>query len=266
MQDALTWPRTLPSACWRDLVRPKEHGSWSLAFEPLVFGLLVAPTVAGAGLALAASAGFFARRPLRIAFSDASADRRIAARRVLAILGAVALLALAAAVTVAGAGWLGWLIPAALAGAVFAGFDWRNAGRAEPAEVAGATAFALLPAAFAALAGASAFAAAAVAVVMIARAVPTVLCIRATIRAAKTGEWRTGSALTATFVALFAVVMLARAGGAPAAAAVFAGIFTLRAAALLVFPRPALRARTLGMIEGALGASFVLVVGATWTL
>ncbi len=35
------------------LTLPKEHGSWSLALEPVAFGLLVAPSAAGAALTLA---------------------------------------------------------------------------------------------------------------------------------------------------------------------------------------------------------------------
>ena len=46
---------------------PREHGSWSLALEPLALGLLVVPSAAGAALAAAALAGFFARRPLKAA-------------------------------------------------------------------------------------------------------------------------------------------------------------------------------------------------------
>lgn len=266
MQDALTWPRPLLVSRWRELVMPKEHGSWSLAFEPLAFGLLVAPTMAGAGFAVAAAAGFFARRPLRIALSDASSERRAAACRVLASLGLLVGLALTAALALAGFAWLGWVAPAALAGGAFAVFDRRNGGREQAAEIAGATAFALLPAAFAALAGAAPLASVAVATIMLGRAVPTVLCLRAAIRATKTGERRIAVPLAAAAIALGAAVALARAGAAPWAAVVFATAFALRAAGLLVFPRPSARARTLGMIEGALGAAFVLVVGATWTL
>lgn len=48
---------------------PKEHGSWSLALEPLALGLLVAPSLAGGALAGAVLAGFFARRPLKAALA-----------------------------------------------------------------------------------------------------------------------------------------------------------------------------------------------------
>ena len=47
---------------WREAIKltlPNEHGSWSLALEPLALGLLVAPSAAGAALGLAAACGFF---------------------------------------------------------------------------------------------------------------------------------------------------------------------------------------------------------------
>ena len=60
---------TVEKFSWRaaaQLTLPKEHGSWSLALEPVAFGLLVAPSAAGAALALAAVSGFFLRRPLKL--------------------------------------------------------------------------------------------------------------------------------------------------------------------------------------------------------
>ena len=64
---------------WRaaaQLTLPKEHGSWSLALEPVAFGLLVAPSAAGAALALAAVSGFFLRRPLKFALAAKSDSRQ----------------------------------------------------------------------------------------------------------------------------------------------------------------------------------------------
>src|SRR5688572_20448088 len=69
---------------------PKEHGSWSLALEPLALGLLIAPSWAGGALAGAVLAGFFVRRPLKAAFT-ADLQRRREARGGLALLGMLAL-------------------------------------------------------------------------------------------------------------------------------------------------------------------------------
>ncbi|MDO8545432.1 MAG: YwiC-like family protein [Opitutaceae bacterium] len=264
MESTLSLPCPEPAARWRELVMPKEHGSWSLAFEPLAFGLLVAPSAAGAFLAGTIAAAFFCRRPLRIAVMDARPARRASARTILVALGAVAAVALAGAIALGGADWLRWLAPSLLAGGVFAIFDVRNAGHEEAAEVAGAAAFAWLPAVFAILDGASPLAAVAVATVMIGRAVPTVLCVRAVLRGGKTGERHVALPLFAAAAALAGAIAFARAGVVPFTAVVLLGLLGLRSIALLVFPRPALRGRTLGMIETALGVAFVIAAAGAW--
>ena len=70
---------------------------------------------------------------------------------------------------------------------------------------------------------------------------------------------RSGFALGAA-----AGVALAQTGLAPWTAVLALAVLAARAFALLVFPRPALRARTIGMIEAGLGAAFVLMVALSW--
>lgn len=254
----------LPS--WRDLVLPKEHGSWSLALEPVAFGLLAAPSLGGVGLAAAAVAGFFARRPLRTAVGDSQPERRAAARRATVACGTIALAAWFGAMAFGGIGWLPWLVPTAFAGAVFVHFDLQKAGREQQAEVAGAFAFAWMPAAFAVLAGWGWRAAAALGVVMIARAVPTVLTVRGTIRARKTGKAAPALPVLATVIAAAAVIALARAGLAPWTAALLAGVLTARSFGLLVYPRPQFRASTIGIIEAGFGVLYVVAIAIAWRL
>ena len=135
MDATQTFPAGALASSWRELVMPKEHGSWSLAFEPLAFGLLVAPSAAGAALAIAVAAAFFARRPLNIAVRDHRATRRAAARRAVLTCAGVAAAAFVAACALAGSSaWLWWLLPSSALGAVFLSFDLRNAGRDETAE------------------------------------------------------------------------------------------------------------------------------------
>lgn len=256
----LSVPRSLRVT---DLVLPKEHGSWSLAFEPVALGLLAAPSAGGGWLAVAVAAAFFARRPLRIAWRDADGDRRAAARNAFGVCAGAAAVAFGLAVAAAGVAWTVWLAPTALAGAVFLGFDLRNAGRDGLAEVTGAAAFGFLPAAFAVVAGWSAVNALLLGAVMLGRAVPTVLSVRAFLRAAKTGELHSGSALAATGLALLAGVLLWWAEFVPAAWVILLALLALRTAALLVFPRPQLRPRTVGMVEAVAGIVFVVVAGTT---
>jgi hypothetical protein len=60
------------------------------------------------------------------------------------------------------------------------------------------------------------------------------------------------------------VTLLARAAIAPWTAAWFMIGFCVRALVLLWFPRPALRARTIGITEAILGGGFVVAVAAAW--
>ena len=261
---SLTHPAPRPLSLWRDLICPREHGSWSLAFEPIALGLLVAPSGAGGWLAVALAAVFFARRPARAALHEPRRERRHAAYRALALCVALAGAALALAAGTMEITALAWLAPAAGAGVIFAFCDARGAGREEWAELAGATAFALTPIAFAALAGHSPAQALALGLLMTARAAPSVATVRAFLRAAKTGVRRDGIALTTSLGAVVLAFVLVRRGDAPWFAVPALGLFAARTLALLVVFRPAWRARTVGMIEASAGIVFVAGLALTW--
>src|ERR1044072_6957233 len=62
----------------KTLALPTEHGGWGITLEPVVLGLLVAPSLAGAGLALATVGAFLARHPLKIVTGDRRRGRRFA--------------------------------------------------------------------------------------------------------------------------------------------------------------------------------------------
>lgn len=245
---------------------PKEHGSWSLALEPLVLGLLAAPSIAGLWIALAALTGFLLRRPLRLAWRDSDPLRRRLAGQILFLGTMFAAIAFGLGVAAAARSVLPWMLLPAAAGAVFAYYDLQNSGREAAAEIAGAAAFAALTGMIAAAGGWPTAAAAALLCAMAARAVPTVMLVRAYLRAAKTGRSRVAPALSVSSVALAVAVLIWWLGQLPAAVVVALGLFWARAFALLVFPRPALRARTLGLVELALGAAYVIGLGLTWSV
>ncbi len=249
---------------WREVAWPKEHGSWSLALEPVVLGMIAVPSVAGAGLALAAVAGFFTRRPLRIVLFDANHARRLAAVRALLGCGLLALAGLAFAVRFAGASWWPWLLPSALAGVLFLVFDLRKAGREQGAELAGTAAFGWLPAIFAVIAGADSTSAVVIGLLMLARSVPTVLTVRASLRARKTGTRRFAVPIVAAFVAAMGVGVLCTRGEAPWVAGVLLAVLAARSVALLLFLPRTVRATTIGIAESVLGAVYVLAVGIAW--
>ncbi len=47
--------------CIRPIALPVEHGGWGLLFEPIVLGLLLAPSPAGLFISLGATGAFLAR-------------------------------------------------------------------------------------------------------------------------------------------------------------------------------------------------------------
>lgn len=250
-------------ARFRDVVLPREHGSWPLALEPVALGLLVAPSAAGVALGLAVTAGFFARRPLKIAWRERDERRRNAALVALGACAAVAVTAFGVAVLLAGVAPMAWLLPFAVAGGVFLFFDVRNGGREEPAEIAGAAAFASVSGAIAALAGEPPLVALALLVAMIGRAVPSVIFVRACVRGGKTGEYRIVPALLTATTALAAGWAAWRIGAVNVVVPVALALLLLRAAMRLSRRSP-VRARTLGFQELAIGIAYIAVVAASW--
>lgn len=258
---SLPVPRPAPVAA---VFLPKEHGSWSLALEPLALGLLIAPSWAGGALAVAALAGFFARRPLKAALDATPSVRRQAARRALALLVVLAGVGLVQALVLAP--WTAFwpLLPAAGLGAVFGWFDTQGDSRAAAAEVAGSAAFALVPAALATLAGQPLGVALALAVLALARSVPTVLVVRTCLRQAKGALASPVVPLQASVAALVAAVALAANALAPWAAVVLATLLLGRALWLLGPRRPVWPAKRVGMMEASLGLLYLGLLAAFW--
>lgn len=248
----------------RDVLLPQEHGSWSLALEPIALGLLAAPSTAGAWLGVAAFAGFLARRPMKLSLREPAGARRTAARRAFALLTIAAVMALAAAIASAGTAWLLWLFPSAAAGLLFAAYDIRQQGRELVPEIAGVLAFTGVAAGIAAAGGFAPPAAAAVGFAMAARSVPTVLFLRARLRGAKAGETQVGLPLGAATAVVFAAAALVSSGALPLSALAGLALLWLRAAVFLSATALRVRARTLGIQELVLGIAYVLAVGAGW--
>ena len=56
---------------------PSEHGGWGLTLEPALLGLLVAPSIAGGALAIAAFLAFLVRTPLKVLLVDRRRHREL---------------------------------------------------------------------------------------------------------------------------------------------------------------------------------------------
>ena len=67
---------------WRAVAIPSEHGGWGLTLEPALLGLLVAPSIAGAAIGLAAFLAFLVRTPLKTVLVDRVRHRELDRDRV----------------------------------------------------------------------------------------------------------------------------------------------------------------------------------------
>ncbi|HEX6732211.1 MAG TPA: YwiC-like family protein [Pyrinomonadaceae bacterium] len=63
----------------KTIALPTEHGGWGLVLEPLLVGLLLAPSFGGVFLSLATLAAFLARQPLKI-FATEVRRKQLSAR------------------------------------------------------------------------------------------------------------------------------------------------------------------------------------------
>ncbi len=257
-------PTSLPSPNGSSIFLPKEHGSWSLAFEPLMLGLLIAPSPAGVALAGAAVAGFFARRPLKAALGPPASGRRLTARLALVMLTGLALMGIGEILLLTTPYALWPLLLAAPLGGLFVYFDAQGESRAAAAELAGSAAFAVLPAAFATLAGWSTNAALALTILAVVRSVPTVLTLRAYLRLSKGKPVAPAVPLLAAAAGFGTVILLAAERQVPWLVASGAGLLLLRTGWLMTPLRPTWTARRLGLTEAAVGIGYLTVVAVAY--
>ena len=73
---------------WRSVAVPTEHGGWSLTAEPALLGLLVAWSMPGLALGVAAMVAFMARTPLKLVLIDRFRHRSLPRTRLAARIAA----------------------------------------------------------------------------------------------------------------------------------------------------------------------------------
>jgi hypothetical protein len=248
---------------WQSVALPAEHGSWSLVLEPIFLGLLVAPTVAGFFLALAAFCAFLLHQPLKVFWAD-NRRGRLFARTHLAVRFVALFTLLTAAFLLAVVGLVGLrpLLPLLLALPlliIFAVFDQRP-GRHWQAELTAPTAFAAVSATIALAAGWSFPAAFALWGVMIARAVPAVLYVRSRLRLVKGQPPQSKRAITAHLLALLGMLLLVWRELLPLTAILAMLILLLRASFGLSRYRHEVTTKRLGFTEMGFGLITIIVI------
>ena len=200
----------------RAVAVPSEHGGWGLTIEPGLLGLLVAPSVAGACLAVAALLLFLLRTPLELALVDRRRHRRLPRTRLAERVAAAeaTLLAVLVAVAAVTAHDGHWWIPAVVAAplvAVELAYDIRSRRRRLVPELTGAVAIAAVVAAVVVAGDGDPHLAAGLWLILAARVTTSIPHVRAQIDRLHSRDWQPGlvlvSDLAAVVVAGVAVVL-----------------------------------------------------------
>jgi hypothetical protein len=253
-----------PTAPWRPVVIPAEHGGWGFLAEPVVLGLVLAPSAAGVCLGLAALSGFLARHPLRLWFMDwrrrVRYPRTALAGRAFGALAAVALFLTTAGFLLARAPFWPVLVAAAPVGLAALAFDARGRSRDVSAEVTGAVALGASVTAIALAGGASPGIAWGAWALLALRGWTSILYVRARIRLDRgltSGPWL---ALAGHGATLLAAGALAGAGWAPWLSTVAFGLLLARAAWGLSPWRRPIPPKALGFQELGFGILTLLLL------
>ncbi|UCC52059.1 MAG: YwiC-like family protein [Anaerolineaceae bacterium] len=271
--DSITTKKAGPDKSGSRLKRvalPASYGSWSLVSEPILLGIMVAPSWGGLLLALAGFLTFLLNQPLKIILADRQRGRQYARTRLAFRVAAIYILL--AAICFAMVIWLLGLEPflplivAVPLLIVFTVYDNRP-GRSWQAELSAPTGFSAISASIALAAGWDLPLAFALWAVMIGRSVPAVLYVRARLRLAKGKPAASGPAIGAHILALLAALLLVWLSLVPWTAVLVFLILLVRAIVGLSRYRREFAPMTLGWIETGIGLMSVLFLAAGyWTL
>ena len=251
-----------PPVPWKTVALPVEHGGWGFLVEPVVLGLVLAPSAAGFCLAGAAVAAFLVRHPLRLVLLDrrkrARYPRTALAERFVLLYGALALALVAlAAVLARSPFWLAIVLGAPLAMVALL-YDLRGRSREALPETAGGVALGASAAAIALAGGVPAGPAFGAWALLALRGVTAILYVRARLRLDRGLPAGIPLALTTHAAGIAGAVGLAAVGWGPWLGVLALFLMLVRAAHGLSSRRPPLRPKALGFRE--LGWALVTLV------
>lgn len=253
----------------KSVALPIEHGGWGLLGEPVLLGLLLAPTWAGLGLGLAGLGAFLARHPLKLAVADWRARRRVprtpVAERFALLYSALACAGLALAMTGRPGFWLPLLAAAPFALVQF-GHDALGRGRHLLPELSGSIALSSLVAAQLTAGGWALEPALVAWALLSAKSIGAILYVRTRLRSGRGAAQSPVPALGVHALALALGIWLAATGRAPWLSALALALLLARAAHGLARSSTSTRPKVVGLQELAYGLTFVFMLALGWAL
>jgi hypothetical protein len=247
----------------KSIALPVEHGGWGFLFEPILLGLLVSPSVAGAWIALTAVAAFLLKRPLRLFLMGkgplSGMTRRRAAMYVSIGYGLIVAGGLWFAISLTG---IHVVLPLAVLSPLVVVYLWFDSGKPSrklAPELAGPTGLAGVAPAIALCAGATQPYAWALWVILLARTIPSILYVRARLRLDRGSDTNRAPVIGWHLGFLVVVGTLVAEGLAPRLALMGLLILLVRAAHGLSSRRGMVRVTRIGFMEIAYGLIYVFV-------
>jgi hypothetical protein len=246
---------------WRAVAIPDEHGGWGLTAEPVLLGLLVAPSWTGAALGLAAFVAFLVRSPLKIVLVDRRRGRRLDRTRVALRIAGLELAFIAALTTITflRSGWT-WLLPLAVAlplVGIELWFDMRSRSRRLIPELCGAIGITAFASSIALAGGVDARLAVALWLILAARGVASIPFVRVQIDRLRHGSGRVGQSDGAQLIGVIVAAMAVACDTAALAGVV--AVVALACAQVLWIRRPPVPAKVLGLRQLLLGIAIVAI-------
>jgi YwiC-like protein len=251
----------------RAVALPAEHGGWALILEPIVLGLLVAPSRAGLYISAGAFACFLARHPIKLAIGDRRKPhvlkRTSFADRFAMLYVMLAVVFFAFVVANTNKDSLLPLVVAVPLVLVQLIYDGLGLSRKLMPEIAGALAVGSISTAIALAGGWPRATAYALWIIVACRHVPTIVYLRVLLSRRRRRQQVPvhGPVIAVQLLALLAVLILFSFKIAPALAVVVFVILFVRAV-IGLFNEAALTPKKLGISEIVFGAFAVLTIGA----
>lgn len=255
--------RAKSSVSIKSVAVPAEHGGWGFLSEPLLLGLLIAPSLPGIGLVLMMAAVFLLHQPLKIVVKDRRKgrvyERTRLAQQFLVIYGVSGLVGFGITwVSASNPLWIIPLLTAAPFAALQLAYELRNDGRNLVSEIVGALVLAASAPALLLAAGHLPLLAVLAWGALALRIIPAILYVRARIRLIHGKPIRRQLIIAAHLAAVVIGLFLWASGLANAAILLATGALLARAIYGLYFS-PSVAAKVVGFQEVFWGMAYMVM-------